>query len=324
MTSTFDVVVIGAGAAGLAAAIEAASLGMSAAILDGHRPGGALASMARVETVAGHPVGLTGPEFVERAVTQANRFGVAVECGSPATRLTNEGNCYQIVRAAGQPLTGRTVIIATGADRRLPPIPGLAELLGVGVFTAMPNPLPAPGHGRDVVVVGEPVASAAAALTLSDCCGTVTLATHAPGNRSGIATPTRIALRSRTNVVVRYETELKCAVGRDHLESVVLRRTGSGHIIACDASALFVLTAATPRSQWLPSAVARNAGGFVLAGDALGSSTSWPLSRRPFPSETSLPGAFVVGGVRHDTKSGVAAIADAIATIHQIKTFLRS
>jgi len=158
----YDVAVVGAGAAGIAAAIEGASLGLRTVLLERERPGGAVRSLARVETVPGYAVGLTGAELTARALGKAERVGVRIETHDAVTRLVRGDGVHRLERASGEPVAARFVVAATGADRALPEIAGVGPLLGAGIYTRMPAELPATLRDLGAVVFG-PAENVAAA-----------------------------------------------------------------------------------------------------------------------------------------------------------------
>lgn len=320
---TFDVAVVGAGATGLAATIEAASLGWRTAVLERGRPGGGTAALARVEPVPGHPVGLAGAEFVARAVAQAERFGARVEAQDDVIGLTTAPGAFEIRRASGARTRARAVIVTTGVDRAVPPTPGFSDLLGIGVHVGTPADLPATLRGRDVVIAGPTVVAVVAALRLSDSGGSVTVVTGDPLRGRGVSTSLRKALRARANVRVRSRTEIVCAAGVDRLESVVLQHTKTGRITALEAAALFLLLPGVPRTAWLPAGVARDTDGFVLTGTEVATMPEWPLARAPLQFETTLPGLFAAGEIRRGALGGTAALTDGVATGRQVAAFLR-
>lgn len=310
----FDVVIVGAGATGLAAAIEAVSLGWRTAVLERGLPGGAAAALARVEPVPGHPVGLAGTEFMARALTQAQRFGARVETQDDVIGLTTALGAFEVRRSSGARTRARSVIVTTGVERDLPPTPGFAELFGVGVHIGAPADFPATLRGRDVVVAGPLVLAGSAALRLSDLGGSVTVVTIDTLRAPGVSASLRTALRARGNVRVLSRTEIVCAAGVDRLESVVLQHTKTGRITALEATALFLLLPGVPRTAWLPAGVTLDSDGFVLTGTDVATMPEWPLTRAPHPFETTLPGLFAAGEIRRGALGGAAALTDGVAT----------
>ena len=319
----FDVAVVGAGATGLAVAIEAARLGWRTTVLERGRPGGIAATLARIEPLPGHPVGLAGAEFMARALAQAERFGARVEAQDEVVGVTTTPGAFEVRRSSGARLRARAVVVTTGVDRVLPATPGFAELLGTGVHVGTPADLPATLRGGDVVIAGPTVAAAVAALRLSDSCGRATVVTGDTLRAPGVSTSLRTALRASANVRVLSRTEIVCAAGVDRLESVVLQHTKRGRITALEAAALFLLLPAVPRTVWLPAGVVRDTDGFLLTGTEAAAMLEWPLARAPYPSETTLPGLFAAGELRRGALGGVAALTDGVATGRQVANFLR-
>jgi thioredoxin reductase (NADPH) len=314
--SVYDLAVVGGGMAGLAAALGAAAEGLRVIVLEKGEPGGEARQVARIETVPGFPVGLTGAELVERALRQATRFGaevrstaevVAVEAGRDALVLRLEGE--------GKKIAARAVILAMGAERSAPAVPGLREFVGSGVHFGVPEKLPAALCSCDVFVTGEPGAAYEAALKLAARCRSVTLLS------SGEAPVHPEGLKAATNLTVRPHAELLEVVGAEGVEALVLRERKSGRTVVRTASALFVIGTEQPRTGWLGGALALDARDFVVTGAAVG---VWPLARSPFALETSVPGVFAAGAVRGGAGAGLAAVVEeGTAAARQARSYLR-
>ncbi|HEV3050884.1 MAG TPA: NAD(P)/FAD-dependent oxidoreductase, partial [Longimicrobium sp.] len=303
----FDLAVVGAGAAGLAAAVHAAAEGLRTVVLERGEPGGQVREMARVEAVAGFPVGLTGAELVERAVAQATRFGAEIRTGAEVVGLRTEADLRTVCLADGTEVDARAVIVATGTDRPAFPVPGASELTGSGVYFGVPDALPETLRGEDVFVVGEAAAAVEAARRLATHCRGVVVLSGAARRPAGMDAP---------NVSVRAGEVLE-VVGVERVEALMLRDRRTGRTAVRAAAALFVVGGGCPRTAWLGGALALDARGFVLTGGRGGAGGGYPL-------ESSLAGVFAAGAVRCCTGAGVAAsVEEGIAAARQAAGYLR-
>ena len=315
----FDLAIAGGGPAGLAAAIQAAAEGMRTVLLERGEPGGQAREIARVEAVPGFPVGLTGPELVERAVRQATRFGAELRTHAEAAGLRVDGDARAILLADGTEVAARAVIVATGAER--PPLP--SGFTGAGVYFGVPDALPEAFRCRDVFVAGEPRAAAAAALRLADHCRRVVLLSAGPRRTSAPGAERVHALDAASNVAARA-AEVVEVVGVERVEALVLRDPRTGRTAVRAAAALFIAGGGRPRTAWLDGALALDAGGFVATGPRASANPAWPLPRHAGRLEASVPGVFAAGGARACAGGGVAAsVEDGIAAARQAGGYLR-
>ena len=330
----WDLAVVGSGAAGLAAAVGAAAAGLSVVVLGRSEPGGGVLRWARLETVPGLPVGLSGEEWVARTVARAEAYGVRIAGPSAVLALEPRERAWALRRADGNVVRARAVVAATGAARELPAVPGLEAFLGAGVYPALTPPLAARLPGRDVFVEvgtaptwargqtarGAEDTAARLVLELADVARSVTLLGPAARLGRGTAGARAGALRSRANVVLRPGLRLAGLLGVDHLETVVLRGARGGTRSVHEAAAVFLPVAARPRTGWLGGACASGAGGGLLTGGG-----TW-AAHRPgrvlFPNETSLPGVFAVGAVRERPVEGWGAVADGWDAVGQVGAWL--
>jgi len=300
MSGSFDVAVVGAGAAGLAAAARAAAEGARVVVLERGIPGGGLLSFVRIEVVPGYPVGLSGPEFVERALDQARRFGAEVWTRADVSSLRTRGGAVALRLSDGASVTARAAILATGREAPDLSAPGLRALFGRGIYSGVPPVVPESLESQDVFVAGEPVAAARAALRLSRRCRRVVIVTR----EGHIATrlPARLfeRLQARAGIVVRPHAEILEAAGVERIEALALRDRRSGKVAFRTAAALFLVGTGTPRTSWLEGTLALDAhGAIVTFPDAVPSrAPPWPLSRPPLPKETSHPCVFAAGSAR--------------------------
>ena len=317
----FDLAIVGGGAVGAAAAVQAAAAGLAVVVLDRTTPGGDARALRRIETVPGHPIGLTGEEYMIRTVAQAERFGAILESGSDVIAVEAAGKDWWVRLLNGPQIRVRAVVLATGADRDLPPIDGLQEFRGAGVYTVLPQALPETLRGASVFVWGDPLRSASAALALSRHCGAVTLVTSGGRISTGVPKALLEGLRATLNVTARVHTFVEGVVGVDHVEVVILRNVRTDRTTVREAGALFVLVPGRPRSECLAGA-SRNVDGAILTGEAAIEGGDWSLSRRPFDLETSLPGVFAAGEVRADGGQGRQGVIEGMAAVRQVLSYL--
>lgn len=317
----FDLAIVGGGAIGLAAAVQAAAVGLTAVVLDRQRPGGEARTLRRIETVAGHPIGLTGEEYTVRTLAQAERFGAILEGGCDVVAVEPAGSDRRVVLRGRSEVRARAVLVATGVDRDLPPIDGLQEFRGAGVYTILPPTLPETLRGANAFIWGDPLRSARAALALSRHCRTVTLVKSGGRVSTGVPRPLPEQLRAALNVTARVNTVVEGVVGVDHVEAVILRNVRSGRTTVREAGALFVLVPGRPRSECVVGA-ARDAEGAVLTGKAVLEGSHWSLARRPFDLETGVPGVFAAGEVRSGGGQGPQGVIESLAAVQQVRTYL--
>lgn len=317
-----DVAIVGAGLLGLAAAVESAAAGLETLVLERDEIGGSVCTRAHIELAAGLRIGVSGAELIERAVTQATRFGARFETRADVAGLELEDGAVLLRMRDGRSVRAGATLLCVGADVVLPPIPGIAELVGAGVYTSAPAELPPRVLDRDVFLTGVPTRVADAALTLAARCRSATIVT--PKQRFGarIDPLLRDTLRDQRNVFVRTGSAIVAVAGVDRLESLIVRSVRTGRHAAREAAALFVLPHARPRTGWLPVSLARTACGHVITGPAA-AAAPWPLQRRPAPFETTMPGVFAAGAVRAGAAPGAAAFAEAGAVVRVMEDRLR-
>ena len=315
-----DLAVVGAGPAGLAAAVYAASEGLNTVLLDGVGPGGQAAASSRIENYLGFPSGISGGELAERAETQALKFGARLSTPCEVVAI----NCDEHLNAVlddGTEIPTRALMIATGARYRSLPLERWDELVGAGIFYAATE-LEARTCARDpVAVVGGGNGAGQAALFLASCGCDVTVAIRRPEIESGMSQYLVDRLLASPKITVLSGTEVTRIEGEDVLESIALAGPAGETEQACRG--LFCFIGAEPATGWL-SGVALDEDGFVrtdvqLATDELGEIWS-ALGRGPLPFETSVPGVFAVGDVRHGSMKRVAAAvgegASAVRSVH--------
>src|SRR5213076_1929302 len=294
-----DLIIVGAGPAGLAAAVYAASEGLDVLVLETNSPGGQAGSSSKIENYLGFPTGISGQALAGRAYTQARKFGAQVIIATGAKRLVCDRKPYAIEMDDNMRVLARTIIIATGAEYRVPTIENLSEVKGVGVYygaTFMEAQLCC---GEEVVVMGGGNSAGQAAVFLAQTAKRV----HMLVRGSGLAdTMSRYLIRrieDNPAIVLRTNTEIVSLEGSSHLERVRWRNDQTGSIETHDIRHVFVMTGAVPSTDWLVGCVALDAKGFIKTGPDLSqddlAAASWPLATPPHLLETSLPGVFAVG-----------------------------
>ena len=327
-TQIHDVIVIGAGPAGLAAAVYAASEGLDVLVLEDNAPGGQAGSSSKIENYLGFPTGISGQALAGRAFTQAQKFGAQVLIANRATRLRCDSRPYAVECCGKElPLQGRTVVIATGAEYRRPPLENLRRFEGLGVYygaTFMEAQLCA---DQEVIVVGGGNSAGQAAVFLAQSSRCV----HVLVRASGLAeTMSRYLIRrieEHPAIKLHTNTEVVGLEGDEHLERVQWRNNRTGETEIRNIRHLFIMAGAIPATGWLNGCLALDANGFIRTGSDLSpeelAGAKWPLQRPPHLLETSLPGVFAVGDVRAGNIKRVAsAVGEGSIAVSFVHRFL--
>lgn len=323
-----DVAIVGAGPAGLAAAVYAASEGLSTVVLEPAVPGGQAGTSSSIRNYLGFPRGLSGDDLTNRAMEQAWLFGARLAVSQSATRVTSRGSARVIRTTDGSEVAARTVILATGVSWRRIGLPALEALIGAGVFYGAAAAEARAMSGRDVFVVGAGNSAGQAAIHLAKYAATVTMLVRGPDLSSSMSEYLVTEISKTPNIEVRVRTEICAGGGRTHLETLTLRNRGTGAVEVTQAAALFVMIGAEPHTDWLGERIQRDARGFVLTGLDLYRGrelpAGWPLERPPLPLETTLPGVFAAGDVRHgSTKRVASAVGEGAVAIQLVHEYLR-
>ena len=323
----YDVAVIGAGPAGLAAAVYGASEGLSTVVLEPEALGGQAGSSSLIRNYLGFPSGVSGEELAVRAYTQAWSFGAEYVYGSPASGLRPDGAELVVTLAGGSEVRSRAVIVATGMSYRRLGIPALDALAGAGVFYGAASTEARALKGREVYVVGGANSAGQAAVHLARYAARVTMLVRGPTLADSMSDYLIQEIDAAANIEVRCRVVVTGGAGPGRLDRLTLTGLDSGTAETVPASALFVLIGAEPRTQWLPDAVRRDPSGFVLTGTDLirdgQAPVDWPLGRLPMFLESSLPGVFAVGDVRHGSVKRVAsAVGEGSIAIHLVHSHL--
>src|SRR5215217_3336156 len=322
-----DILIVGAGPAGLAAAVYAASEGFEAQVLEPAVPGGQAGTSAHIRNYLGFPYGLSGDELTARAVQQAWLFGADLILAQAATGLRADGPDRVVRLSGGGEVTTRAVILATGVAWRRLGVPALEALNGAGVFYGAAGSEARAMRGEDVYVVGAGNSAGQAAVHLATFASSVTIVTIDERLGEFMSDYLVQKVQATPNIAVVLHTEVVDGHGRQRLEGLTLRDRHTGSTRTVAASALFVLIGAEPRTDWLEGAVERDERGYVLTGRDLQRDGQlpggWPLRRPPLSLETSLPGVFAAGDVRYRSVKRVAsAVGEGSIAVQLIHEYL--
>jgi thioredoxin reductase (NADPH) len=316
----FDLVIVGAGPAGLSAAVYGASEGLRTLVVDEGGIGGQATSSSLIRNYLGFPRGVAGRRLAEQAYEQAWLLGAKFAFMHNATELRREGDRLVLALSDGGEVSARAVILAAGAAYRRLEIPDLEELVGAGVYYGGPASEAPALAGRDVFVVGGANSAGQAALHLAEYARRVTLVVRAGSLDAAMSHYLVQQVEGAPNIEVRLGSEVAGGGGADSLQYLVLRPSGGGEEERVHADALFLMIGARPNSAWLPPDLARDEGGFLRTGADL--EGAWPLEREPFSLETSMPGVFAAGDVRHGAMNRVAAAVGegsiAVRLVHEL------
>jgi thioredoxin reductase (NADPH) len=325
-TRVSDMVIVGAGPAGLAAAVYGASEGLDVLVLESNSPGGQAGSSSRIENYLGFPTGISGLDLTARAYAQAQKFGAHVMIAKGAAKLACNQRPYGVQIAEGSHLRARAVIIATGAEYRRPALTNLSQFEGAGVYyTAMPMEAQL-CIGEDVIVVGGGNSAGQAAVFLSQTAKRVHMLIRGEALADTMSRYLIRRIEDNSSIVLRTHTRIVGLEGNGHLERVQWRDDRSGDVETNDIRHVFMMTGAVPNTGWLERCVALDDKGFIKTGPDLShddlAAAGWPLTRPPYLLETSRPGVFAVGDVRAGNIKRVASAvgegAIAVAFIHQV------
>ena len=323
----YDVAVIGAGPAGLAAAVYGASEGLSTVVLEPQAIGGQAGTSSHIRNYLGFPTGVSGEDLAVRAYTQAWNFGADYVYGNPATGLRVNGPERVVTVAGGDEVRSRAVVIATGVSYRRLGIPSLDALTGVGVFYGAATSEATAMKDREVFVVGGANSAGQAAVHLARYAAQVTMLVRGQSLGDSMSEYLVKEITGTPNIAVRRGAVVTGGAGTGRLESLTIQDQRSGMAETVPAAAVFVLIGAEPRTQWLPDDIQRDRWGFVVTGTDLMAGghppEGWPLQRPPMLLESSLPGVFAVGDVRCGSVKRVAsAVGEGSVAIRLIHDYL--
>ncbi|MFZ0396388.1 MAG: FAD-dependent oxidoreductase [Terracidiphilus sp.] len=318
----YDLVVVGAGPAGLAAAVYGASEGLKTLVIEPDAPGGQAGTTSKIENYLGFPAGITGADMGRRALIQATRFG-AEFVTQRATGLRIDGQYRFVCLGDGREVSSHAVLLAPGVQYRKLNVPGGEQLTGRGIYYGAALVEAASCKGEDVFLVGGANSAGQAALYFAKYARSVTMLVRGEGLAATMSKYLIDEIGRTSNIVLRPQTQVVEAIGEERLERLRLRTPGGEEEVA--AASLFVFIGAAPRTDWLPAEILRDDKGFLLAGSELRIdgklAPEWKEGREPFLLESSVPGVFVAGDVRHGSIKRVASAVGegsiAVQFVHQ-------
>jgi thioredoxin reductase (NADPH) len=328
LTQVRDVIVVGGGPAGLAAAVYAASEGLDVLVVESTAPGGQAGASSKIENYLGFPTGISGQELAGRAFLQAQKFGAKLMIARGGTRLHCNRMPYSVEIEGGAVLQARTVIIATGAQYRKLPIENLARFEGTGVYYgATFIEAQACGSG-EVIVVGGGNSAGQAAMFLSQTAKRVHILIRAGSLTDTMSRYLIRRIEENQSITLHPYTEIIALEGTDRLDRVRWRNNQTGAVESLEIQHAFLMTGASPNTKWLEGCVVLDRKGFIKTGADLGpaelADPYWSETRRPHLLETSLPGVFAVGDVRSDNVKRVAtAVGEGSIAIHLVQKVLQ-
>ena len=320
----YDVAIVGAGPAGLAAAVYAASEGLDAIVLEAEFPGGQAGSSSKIENYVGFPMGISGQELSSRAVVQAEKFGARMMVGEKVAKIQCDQRPYQLTLENGVVVGARSIVIATGAQYNKPKVDSLGHYEGQGIYYAATFMEAQLCTGEDVIVVGGANSAGQAAVFLSESVRKVYMLVRGKALSETMSRYLIQRIVENPAIEIHFQTEIVGLEGASHLEKVSWLNRATGERSDHDIRHVFVMTGASPRTEWLRGCVALDEQGFILTGRDLDpvlaeAPIKWPLSRPPQMLETNLPAVFAVGDIRSGNVKRVAsAVGEGSISIHLV------
>jgi thioredoxin reductase (NADPH) len=322
----YDLCIVGAGPAGLAAAVYGASEGLETVVIERQAPGGQAGQSASIENYLGFPKGLSGADLTHRAVAQARRFDAEMVLARDVAGFETRGPVRAITFGDGASIEARSVLVATGVSYRLLQAPGLGELTGRGVYYGATASDERQCEGEDVYIVGAANSAGQAALNIARFARRVTMLARSDALEKSMSEYLVKRIGAMDNIDVRLQVEVAAGHGDGHLEAITIADIAAGTQAEVPANWLFVFIGASPRTDWLGPDIARDDKGFVITGQELlarKDDPRWALSRSPFVLETSVPGVFAAGDVRLDSMKRVAsAVGEGAMAVYLVHRYL--
>ncbi|MBW4639640.1 MAG: FAD-dependent oxidoreductase [Gloeocapsa sp. UFS-A4-WI-NPMV-4B04] len=320
----YDLVIVGGGPAGLAAAVYGASEGLSTVMIEREAPGGQAGSSSRIENYLGFPVGLSGADLARRAVTQARRFGVEILSPQEVTNVRVEAPYRIVTLGDGSNISCHSMLIATGVSYRKLDVPGIEKLTGAGVYYGAAQTEAIACSGEEIYIIGGANSAGQAAMYFSKYAHKVTMLVRAESLAKSMSQYLIEQIEATENITIQPRSSVVEVKGETSLEAITIANADTGEQQTVDATSLFIFIGAMPATDWLDRVVERDRG-FILTGPDLiregKRPKGWTLERDPFLLETNVPGIFAAGDVRHKSvkrvASGVGEGAIAVQFIHQ-------
>jgi thioredoxin reductase (NADPH) len=321
-----DLVVVGAGPAGLAAAVYAASEGLKVLVIETRFPGGQAGSSSKIENYLGFPTGISGQALAGRAYTQAQKFGAEILIARSALRLDCASTPYQIDIGEATSVRTRTILVATGAEYRKPLLADIPKYEGVGVYYAATFMEAQLCAGEEIIVIGGGNSAGQAAVFLAQTARHVHILVRSGGLAETMSRYLVRRIEEHPSITVHPHTEISGLEGTSHLERVQWRNNVSGQTETRDIRHIFIMAGAIPATEWLQGCLALDSNGFIVTGPDLSHESlaraQWPSNRSPYLLETSLPGVFAAGDVRAGNIKRVASAVGegsiAISFVHRV------
>jgi len=314
-----DVIIAGAGPAGLAAAVYAASEGLDVLVIETEAPGGQAGSSSKIENYLGFPTGVSGMELAARATMQAQKFGANMIIARSVVRLNCDQRPYQVMLDSGEALSTRAIVIATGAQYNKPDLTNLDKFAGEGIYYGATWIESQVCGGEEVIVVGGGNSAGQAAAFLSQTASKVYMLVRGPELAITMSRYLIQRITENPRIELHVNTEITALDGDDRLERVTWRNRKTGEVTTRDIKHAFIMTGASPRTEWLKGCLALDDRGFILTGRDLNGAWRGAPGRAPEMLETSLPGVFAVGDVRAGNVKRVAsAVGEGAISIHMV------